>query len=228
MTKLQIAVFVFLLTIIWYSCKADELLGTYHLTRYYSPAVWQTKYYKNRSYDIMMNCGGTSEEWCKYPADWVELINSDVWVALACPSNIKLGTKLRLEFHWGSVEWICRDRGWAIKNKRLDSRCGYGDEWIDNIKNNTNCYTWKAKVYKVTNRVDEPMELNHWKSNEKLTYKEIKKSTPVVKVKKICRLVSTIKQDDSYVQVDTLRWQLINWIRWLNKWSKVFVCKDIQ
>lgn len=215
--KLQIAVFAFLLLIIWYSCRSDELLWTYQLTRYYSPAVGQTKYYKNRSYDIMMNCWGNSEEWCKYPADWVELINSDVWVALACPKTIKLGTKLRLEFHRWSVEWICRDRGWAIKNKRLDGRCWYGDEGVNNIKEWKWCYTGKAKVYIVNNRVDEPMELNHW---EKATYKATKKIT------KICKMVATVKQDDSYVQVDRFQ-QFFNRILGLKKNDKIFICNNI-
>lgn len=52
-------------------------------------------------------------------------------------------------------------------------------------------------------------------------------STPKKQIKKICRQVSTIQEDNSYVQVDTMRWEFINRMRWLNKWTKVFVCKDL-
>ncbi len=132
----------------------EWFVWVFNLTRYYSPVKWQKKYYMwvSREREIRMQCWCRKdwtchEEDCLYPADWKLLTEKDVWVAYACPKAIPLWTKIRLEFDWWTVDWVCRDRWWAIKWMRLDNRCWYGDEWLENIYKNKNCYTGRAKVY---------------------------------------------------------------------------------
>lgn len=56
----------------------------------------------------------------------------------------------------------------------------------------------------------------------------LKKGTPLkVKPSKECRQVATISKDDSYIQADTMFWEFINWIRNLDKGTKIFVCRDL-
>lgn len=126
----------------------EQYLWEFRLSRYYSPSVGQKEYYQSREHDLQMNCGW-NEESCKYPADGKLLTNKDIGYAYSCPKSILLGTKIKLVFHWWVVYWECRDRWWAIKNKRLDARCWYGDEWLRNINDWKGCYTGKADVYKL-------------------------------------------------------------------------------
>lgn len=56
---------------------------------------------------------------------------------------------------------------------------------------------------------------------------EPKRWEPIKKVKRICYQTDTVKYDNSRVQVDTMWWKFINWILHLDKWTKVFVCRDI-
>lgn len=83
-----------------------------------------------------------------------------------------------------------------------------------------NDYTQKQAS--IINWIDEPMELNKWKSNEKL----ITKWTPKVQVKKVCTQIHTIKEDWSYIQIDRIH-QFLNWILWLKKNDTVFICKKL-
>ena len=127
--------------------QKEQYLGEFKLSRYYSPVVGQKKYYTNRKADLEMNCGSTSEADCVNTANWHTLENDDIWVLYSCPETILLWSKIKLEFHWGTVYGTCQDRGWAIKDKRLDARCGYGDEGVYNIRKWKWCFTGKAKVF---------------------------------------------------------------------------------
>ncbi len=125
-------------------------LGTFRLSRYYSITADQTDklpYEKDIESMIMMNCWKWWVEWCKTTANWHILTDEDIGTLYSCPPSIPLGTKIRLEFHWWTRYWVCHDRWGSIKGKRLDSWCGAGDLWVRNIRNNTWCYTWKAKVF---------------------------------------------------------------------------------
>lgn len=141
--------------------RSNWYLWQYTLTRYYSPVLWQRRYYTSLEADIKMNCWWgewlTVEQaifWCKFPADAknntpkYELKESEVGSVYACPPNLKLGSKIKLVFPWWTVYGTCRDRWWAIKWHRLDARCWYGDEALDNIYWNKWCYTGKAKIYR--------------------------------------------------------------------------------
>ena len=123
-----------------------EPLWEFRLSRYYSLEEWQEKYYTNKQADLAMNCDGDVES-CKTTADWHILTDDDIGVLYSCPKSIKLGTKIKLVFHRGTTYGICKDRGWAIKDKRLDAWCGYWDEWVENIREGKWCYTGKAKVF---------------------------------------------------------------------------------
>ena len=165
MKKATLAVLSFVLAMLWLTAigvillwiadwraleipkQKEQYLGEFRLSRYYSPVVGQKKYYTSRKADLEMNCGSTREEDCKNTANGHILHKDDVWVLYSCPETIPLGSKIKLEFHRGTVYWTCQDRGWAIKDKRLDARCGYGDEGVRNIRKWKWCYTGKAKVY---------------------------------------------------------------------------------
>ena len=194
----------------------DEFIGTFTLSRYYSPAVGQTVYYKDRAYDIMMNCGGTDEEGCKYPADGWLLTDEEIGTVFACPPSLKLWSKIKLVFHWWEVEGVCRDRGWAIKGMRLDNRCWYGDEGVSNIREWKGCYTGKAKVYRI---IDPPL------SDAIALPKEEPKEEPKLTGRK-CKLLYTTKTDWETIQIDTFLWALFWRFKGLDKGSKVFTCTE--
>jgi len=127
-------------------------------TRYYSPEPNQKTYlssttgyfskkyqdmYKNYSQgyerDVCMNCG-CDINWhqlydCTKPADGKLLKAEDAYKIIACPPELKLGTKMWFDGLWTVT---CRDRGWAIKNNRLDLRVGYGDKWVEEMLKNYN------------------------------------------------------------------------------------------
>lgn len=126
--------------------QKEKYLWEFILSRYYSPVVGQKKYYTNRRADLVMNCGG-DEKSCEIPADGLKLQEHEVGVAYSCPPEVPLGSKIKLQFHWWTVYGVCRDRGGAIKDKRLDARCGYWEKWVYNIKKWKWCFTGKAKVY---------------------------------------------------------------------------------
>lgn len=130
-----------------------DYLGEFTLSRYYSPVPNQERYYMwvDREREIRMQCGcpggNCNEEGCKYPADWKLLTDADIGKSYACPPELPLWTKIKLVFHWWEVEWVCRDRGGAIKNARLDAFCWFGMTWLTNIEQWKWCFTWKAKVF---------------------------------------------------------------------------------
>lgn len=116
----------------------------FSLSRYYSPMKDQTSYF-NGSYasDKDMNCGAGD---CLVAAGWYKLKATDAGKVVSCPPELPLWTLLRIE-DWVIVK--CADRGWSIKNKRLDMRAGIGQTWLDNIKQNK-VITWKRNIYKFT------------------------------------------------------------------------------
>lgn len=125
----------------------------FSLTRYYSPVMWQSRYYMNKSYraDVTMNCGADAiwNDGCLYPAmKGIKLDMSHKNWYVACPWKYPLGTKFELE---GIGTVTCVDRWWAIQMKghvvRLDMYCWVGEYALDNWDT---CITWiyKGKVVK--------------------------------------------------------------------------------
>lgn len=121
------------------SNKKWEIL--FSLSRYYSPLPFQKKYYNNKTYanDVCMNCGCWWD--CSTTANWHKLISEDKYKSVACPSKYKLWTKIYLEW---IGEVVCNDRWWAIIGNRLDMRCWYGDDALNNW---TSCPTGIRKWY---------------------------------------------------------------------------------
>jgi hypothetical protein len=101
------------------------------LSRYYRPIPGQQKYAKG-SYqaDLQMNCGWD----CQHTSSWHPLKAEDAWIVAACPPTLAFGTKLRIFYEWGGTkDIVCLDRWSAIQNRRLDLRCGIGDDWYNSI-----------------------------------------------------------------------------------------------
>ncbi len=121
-----------------------EFLDVYNISRYYTPIPGQKSYYLNRSYeeDLAMNTSGDPFT----TADGYVLSEKDTHRVVACPPNFKMGTKLFIEWI-GNV--VCHDRGWAIKNKRIDLWAGIGDEGKNNIYRYAREYAWPHRVYLV-------------------------------------------------------------------------------
>ncbi len=117
-------------------------LGDFHLSRYYSPMPDQRRYYLHKTYeqDKKMNCGDWS---CLDTADWYHLKPGDEFKIVACPPEIKLGTRLNIE---GVGIVTCHDRGGSIKGKRLDIWTGIGDKGLTNIWNHSG-FPGPRKVY---------------------------------------------------------------------------------
>ena len=125
-------------------------LWEFQLSRYYSPTADQTEslaYEKNRNHTLMMNCWSTDVEDCKTAANDYILRPEDAGNVYSCPKEIAFDTKIKLVFHRGTVYWVCKDRWGKIVNKTLDSRCGYWNKWVRNIKSNIWCVTGKAMIY---------------------------------------------------------------------------------
>ena len=116
-------------------------LGVWRISRYYTPIPNQKSYPYNKTYKraFAMNCHGD----CLSTASGYKLSNKDVFKVVACPSSIKLGSKLFIE-GIGGVK--CEDRGGAIKGHRIDLWSGIGDKGISIIKNNPQT-AGKHKVY---------------------------------------------------------------------------------
>ncbi len=77
--------------------------------------------------DFAVNCQGD----CFVTADGTDLHNAKPLTVLACPPELKHGTKLWIE---GYGEAVCHDRGGAIKDKRIDIWAGIGVQAVDYIK----------------------------------------------------------------------------------------------
>jgi len=124
-------------------------LGEYNVSRYYSPFTNQSKYYpRTQKFDIdcniidwefntqtgsyrsdrCMNTQGSISHWA-----WGELTEDMVEKVVACPKEIQLGAKLLLVSNHKEFEVTCRDRGWAIKDKRLDLRMWFWESALDRI-----------------------------------------------------------------------------------------------
>lgn len=125
-------------------------LWEFQLSRYYSPTSDQTEslaYEKDRDHTLMINCWSTDVEDCRTAANDYVLQPEDAGNIYSCPQEIAFDTKIKLVFHRGTVYWICKDRWGKIVNKMLDSRCGYWNIWVSNIKSNKWCVTGRAKIY---------------------------------------------------------------------------------
>lgn len=148
----MIAITLWLLSIAEAEWSQKEVsLWVFQLSRYYSPTNDQTEllaYETSLKDSVAMNCWWEVEN-CRNTTNGYELQPEDAGNIYSCPKEIPFDTKIKLVFPWGTVYWICKDRGGAIKNKRLDSRCGYWNIWIRNIKGNKWCVTGKAKIYKL-------------------------------------------------------------------------------
>jgi len=113
----------------------NKYLWKYNLTRYYSPQPNQDRYYQWKTYeqDVTVNCWASAiwNDWCSYPANWVKLKDSDALKVVACPWEFPLWTKFNIKWYW----WVtCVDRGWDIKDRRLDLWAGYGIAWLFQIE----------------------------------------------------------------------------------------------
>lgn len=109
---------------------------TFNVSRYYSPTIWQRRYYNNKTYeaDVVMNCW---KDWiwnnnCLYPASWIKYTNWHKNISVACPPKYKIGTKIALSVQWQDHIVTCHDRWSAIRGNRLDMYCGVGDYALDN------------------------------------------------------------------------------------------------
>lgn len=114
------------------SVPKGEDLGVWTITRYYTPVRGQERYYRD-SYeaDFQVNCQGD----CFVTADGTNIKEKKPLTVLACPPELKFGTRLWVE---GYGEATCHDRGGAIKDKRLDIWAGYGTEAVDYIRATSN------------------------------------------------------------------------------------------
>lgn len=121
-----------------------EFLWVYNISRYYTPLPDQERYYLGRTYeqDLKMNTS-----WDPYvTADGYRLTKKDTHKVVACPSPMKMWTKLFIEWI-GSV--VCHDRWGAIKNKRIDLWVGIWTEGMNNVYRYASIYAWPHNVYLV-------------------------------------------------------------------------------
>ena len=141
----------------------------FELSRYYSPEPNQTKYFSSIDWfysqeyldrfskyerwyemDVCMNCWCDLEPIsdkklydCTVPADWKKLNKDEAMKVVACPKEYPLWTKIYIDWLW---EVICRDRGWAINENRVDVRMWY---WEDAQNNWEKVIAWKQFWYLV-------------------------------------------------------------------------------
>jgi len=114
------------------------------VSTYYTPHRGQTHYW-NGSYaqEFYINCQGD----CLSTASGYKLSEKDISKVVACPPSFKFGTVLEIE-DVGRV--VCRDRGGAIKGRRLDLWVGIGQDGHDRVgqgsgwKNVTKLYVEKS------------------------------------------------------------------------------------
>lgn len=105
------------------------------LSRYYSVQPNQTSYYGWRTYeeDFAINCSWDP----MVTSDWHQLNDNEWWKVVACPKDIKLWTKLYIEWIW---EVTCHDRWWKIIKQwdtyRIDLWMWQWQAWLDRIMNN--------------------------------------------------------------------------------------------
>ena len=115
------------------------------LSRYYSVQPNQTSYYWGRTYeeDFAINCSGDP----MVTSDWHKLNDNEWWKVVACPKDIKLWTKLYIEWIW---EVTCHDRWWKIIKQwdtyRIDMWMWQWQKWLDRIMNNVIKW-WQYRWY---------------------------------------------------------------------------------
>lgn len=124
--------------------KIKDWYTMFSLSRYYSPVVWQKRYYNWRTYeaDVTMNCwkSAIGNDWCLYPSSWKKYSLSDKNKSVACSPKYPIWTKFELDIDWTKIIVKCEDRWWAIQNNRLDMYCWIWDHALDNRKT---CITWQ-------------------------------------------------------------------------------------
>lgn len=106
------------------------------ITSYYTPLPNQNDYYTTYGEDLYINCSGD----CSITASGAKVDN----LTVACPPEFAFGTRIFID---GVGEKICRDRGGAIKNKRLDVWTGYGDAGLEIIKDPTRTPSGTREVW---------------------------------------------------------------------------------
>ena len=100
---------------------------------------------------------------------------------------------------------------WINRSHYCVSGTHWGGEWCPNRVRNV------PSIVKLYTKTDSKPELIKTVAN---------KSDPEWnKIKKVCRIIWTAKQD-GYIQIDRLQ-QFWNWIRWVKANDKVFWCRDI-
>lgn len=139
--------------------QTGNYLWVFKMTSYYSPQANQSHYFYSHTLkrvrtveeEIKMNCWYKTDkslernvEQCKYPANGMELLPDHAWKMVACPGELKLGTKILIE---GYGEVTCVDRGSAIGSNRLDFWSWYGDTGLNNIEKGVLWIPKTAKVY---------------------------------------------------------------------------------
>lgn len=77
--------------------------------------------------DFKVNCSGD----CLVTADGYQLKPEDAFKVAACPPEMPFGTRLQID---GIGKVVCRDRGSAIKNRKIDVWAGIGDQGLQNIR----------------------------------------------------------------------------------------------
>lgn len=114
----------------------DTKRKTFSLSRYYSVMPNQSRYYNWRTYeqDFAINCSGDP----MVTSDWHQLNDNEWWKVVACPKDIKLWTKLYIEWIW---EVTCHDRWWKIIKQwdtyRIDLWMWVWQAGLDRIYNNS-------------------------------------------------------------------------------------------
>lgn len=111
---------------------AEPTGDVWNLSRYYTPVPGQTSYYRKEGYeaDFKVNCSGD----CLVTASGYRLKPEDAYKVAACPPELPFGTVLKID---GLGEVVCRDRGGAIKKRRIDIWSGVGDVGLQNIRGST-------------------------------------------------------------------------------------------
>jgi len=186
-----------------YEWIADKSLWEYNLSRYYSMLPWQESYLYGRTYkqELIEQFAGDPD--VTMPADWVRYTHDDRMKAVACPPNIKLWSKLYLQpldWKWPWLVVTCRDRGGAIKGRRIDMYCGV---WQDAVNEWNTCVTGRRKVYTMVRWLDAWMVAQ----DESGTLQPREPQQPQ-QPRKICRLLRSWKSKSTNVLVDD----------WNNNW----------
>lgn len=120
--------------LMWYWKKINMVFSRYH-----SVIPNQKIYYMNQTYEesYKVNCSWDCLVWA-----WGRFNESMTNKAWACPPHIPMYTKINI--NW--INWVCYDRGWAIKWDRFDNRCGIGDTALNSKWNLSSSCFWGTRV----------------------------------------------------------------------------------